>query len=351
MVNTVIQEDIAGIVNESGLPWDRFRNSTVLISGGNGFLAAYLVRTLMYLNGMNFNIQMILLVRSEARARAVYPEFAFGDKIRFLVQDVCEPVHTDAKIDYIIHAASNASPKYFGLDPVGTLSANVIGTNNLLALAREKKVKSFLFISSGEVYGEVDKSKIPTKETDYGYIDLENVRTCYQESKRMGEAMCVSWHHQYGVPAVIVRPFHTYGPGMRLDDGRVFADFVSNIVHNQDIVMKSDGSAVRAFCYIADAAAGFFTVLLHGEKGQAYNIGNDNGRITILDLAKVLTGLYPEKHLHIIEDTSSQVQGYLQSSISENCPDISKARALGWAPQTGIEQGFRRTVESFYNNN
>jgi len=193
----------------------------------------------------------------------------------------------------------------------------------------------------------VDPSKIPTRETDYGYIDPTSVRSCYQESKRMGETMCVSWYHQYGVPVKIVRPFHTYGPAMSLTDGRVFADFVADVAGNHDIVMKSDGSAVRAFCYIADAVAGFFTVLLMGQNGQAYNIGNENGRISILDLAKVLVGLFPEKALRIVADTSAPQTGYLKSSISVNCPDISKARALGWEPHTGIEQGFRRTIESF----
>lgn len=347
MINNIIREDIARIAEGTDLLWDEFRNCTVLVSGGNGFLASYIVRTLMYLNEWEYNVQIIIIVRDAGKAHDVYSDLAGSDKLQYIVQDVCEPVHTDARIDYIIHAASLASPKYYGLDPVGTLGPNVIGTHNLLTLAREKNVKGFLFLSSGEVYGEVDPSRIPTKETDYGYIDPTNVRSCYQESKRMGETMCVSWYHQYGVPVKIVRPFHTYGPSMSLTDGRVFADFVADIVHDHDIVMKSDGSAVRAFCYIADAVAGFFTVLLKGQNGQAYNIGNENGRISILDLAKVLVGLFPLKELKIVEDNSTPQTGYLKSNISVNCPDTGKARVLGWSPHTGIEQGFRRTIESF----
>ena len=162
--------------------------------------------------------------------------------MRLLVQDVCEPVALDEPIHFIVHAASQASPKYYGTDPVGTLSANVLGTYHLLNLAATHRVEAFLFFSSGEVYGQVAPERIPIRETDYGYLDPTDVRSCYGESKRMGETMCVAWAHQFGVPAKIVRPFHTYGPGMRLDDGRVFADFVADIVHDRDIVLKSDGA-------------------------------------------------------------------------------------------------------------
>ena len=224
---------------------------------------------------------------------------------------------------------------------------NVIGTHNLLNLAKDKKVKGFLFFSSSEIYGQVDSSKMPIKEDTYGLIDPMDTRSCYAESKRMGETMCVSWFHQHGVPVKIIRPFHTYGPGMRLDDGRVYADFISDIVNNRDIVMKSDGSAIRAFCYVADAVTGFFTVLLKGEVGHAYNISNDRCGISILDLANKLISLFPEKKLKIKSLKSVGNKNYLQSKVSRTSPDISKVRNLGWYPDVSIEQGFKRTIRSF----
>jgi len=247
----------------------------------------------------------------------------------------------------ILHAASQASPKYFGTDPVGTLNANVLGTYNLLELAREKRSEEFLFFSTGEVYGEVDEARMPIREDGYGYVDPVNVRSCYAESKRMGETMCVAWSHQHGVPVKIVRPFHTYGPGMRLDDGRVFADFVANVVQGQDIVMKSDGSAIRAFCYVADATVGFFEVVRKGGNREAYNIGNDKGEASILELANVLANLFPDRPLKIIRKETLSGNQYLQSKINRACPDISKVRALGWEPRYSVEEGFRRTVRSF----
>ncbi len=346
MRNQIVNEDLEFILYHN-LPWHKFEGKTVLISGAGGFLPAYMVKTLLHSNDKNRSkLKVLGIVRNKEKALARFSEYIGRNDIRFIVHDVCEPVSIDQKIDYIIHAASNASPKYYGKDPAGTLSANILGTYNLLQLAREKKAEGFLFFSSGEVYGEVDEHCMFIREDGYGYVDPINVRSCYAESKRMGENMCVSWFHQYGVPAKIVRPFHTYGPGISLDDGRVFADFIADIVYNRNIIMKSDGSAVRAFCYLADAAAGFFTVLLKGHNGEAYNVGNDKGAISIKDLANMLVSLFPEKKLSVIRAERVGNTGYLKSKITRSCPEISKIRLLGWEPQFQIEDGFKRTIRS-----
>ena len=346
MNKKILEEDLESIVS-ANLPWEEFRNSTVLISGANGFLPAYMVEALLYLNSVkNLNIKIIGLVRNREKALVRFAQYTERNDLTFIVQDVCEPLNCVDKIDYIVHAASQASPKFYGTDPVGTLSANTLGTHNLLKLAYENHVKSFLFFSSGEVYGQVEDSQIPTKENQYGYLDPTSLRSCYAESKRMGETMCVSWFHQYGIPTKIVRPFHTYGLGMSLVDGRVYADFITNILFNKDIVMNSDGDALRAFCYLADAVQGFFTVLVKGENGQAYNIGNPQCEVSILNLATQLVNLFPEKGLTVVKKNLRN-QEYIKSNISRSCPDISKVKGLGWQPSTSIEVGFKRTLESF----
>jgi nucleoside-diphosphate-sugar epimerase len=162
----------------------------------------------------------------------------------------------------------------------------------------------------------------------------------------MGENMCVSWSHQFQIPISIVRPFHTYGPGMDLTDGRVYADFVSDIIHNRDIVMKSDGLAKRAFCYLTDATLGFFKVLLEGKDREAYNIGNPDQEISILNLAEKLVKLFPEKKLQVVK-YETVAAGYLKSNVNRNAPDIAKAKNLGWFPKVSIENGFKRTVENY----
>ncbi|MEK7748407.1 MAG: NAD-dependent epimerase/dehydratase family protein [Nitrospirota bacterium] len=348
MRNLIVEGDLRNITH-SGLDWSSFAGKTILISGANGFLPAYMVETLLYLNekGTGEIVKVIGIVRSKEKAQARFLGYSDRPDLRLIEQDICHPISITERVDYIIHAASQASPKYYGKDPVGTLSPNILGTYNLLEFARAKKIDCFLFFSSGEVYGEVKEYQIPTEEDSYGYINPVDVRSCYAEAKRMGETMCISWHHQYGVPTKIVRPFHTYGPGMSLDDGRVYADFVSDVVHNRDIVMKSDGTARRAFCYLADATIGFFQVLLQGKDGQAYNVGNDKAEISILELANLLVSLFPDKGLKVIRQERGDQPGYLKSKITRNCPEISKMRGLGWEPKTSLQDGFRKTIESY----
>jgi len=346
--DSVIANDLREITSE--MDFSALYGSRILVTGASGFLAAYMIKTLLYLNDEDPSrkIEILALARNRERAELRFRQYLNRSDFKLLIQNVETPIQFEGDLNYIIHAASQASPKYFGTDPVGTLSANVFGTYQLLQLATQKKCRGFLFFSSGEVYGQVPESKIPTKETDYGYLDPTQTRSCYGESKRMGENLCVSYSHQFGVPAKIVRPFHTYGPGFSLSDGRVFADFVSDIINGRNIQLKSDGSAVRPYCYLTDAVRGFYTVLLKGAVGEAYNIGNDKTEVSVLELAKILVGLFPEKKLGISRVPDHKPSEYLKSPIVRNCPDISKAKSLGWNPTISIQDGFKRTVYSFY---
>ncbi len=344
--NRIILEDIEQILSTTRVDWDDFSGKRVLITGASGFLPAYLVETLLHLNKTRgLDTHVTALVRNRENYIKRFAQHLDNPNLTVLVQDVSKPISLALPHHFIIHAASQASPKYYGVDPVGTLLANVLGTMQLLELARNHPVISFMYFSSGEVYGETQS--IPTKESDYGYIDPTSVRSCYAESKRMGENMCVSWHAQYQVPIKIVRPFHTYGPGMRLDDGRVYADFVRDIIENRPILVRSEGTASRAFCYLADATSGFFTVLLRGENGIPYNVGNSQAEISVMDLANLLVGLFPEKQLVVIKKNIQKTNGYLQSPISRNCPDISRINSLGWEPKTSLADGFKRTIGSY----
>lgn len=346
-MNAIITEDINTIINQIE-NWNRFKNKTILISGANGFLPAYIIETLIEVNKrFDTKITIIGLVRNYENAKKRFSKYIEKNLLDLIVQDVCEPLSIDKKIDFIIHAASQASPKYYGIDPVGTLSANVIGTINLAKLGIKNNVESFLFFSSSEVYGEIHESLMPIKENVFGFIDPAKVRSCYGESKRMGETICVSYFHQYGLKAKIVRPFHTYGPGMMLDDGRVYADFVANIILKKDITLNSDGSARRAFCYLTDATVGFFKILLDGKEGEAYNIGNPNEEYSILELAQLIIDLRPELNLKVRVNLPINNDNYLKSTVSKNSPNIDKMIALFWQPKISVNEGFNRTIKSF----
>jgi len=346
----IITADLNSILS-SELPWSFLDGKTVLVTGAYGFLAAYMVETMLYLNEQKRKpqIKVIALVRSETKARQRFQAYFGRPDLEFLVQDVVKPIDYSGKIDYIVHAASKASPKYYAVAPVDIIGANVFGTHNVLQLAQRKNAKGVLYFSTSEVYGEIDGSEAFIREDSYGRLDPTQIRSCYAESKRLGETMCIAWAQQYEVPVRIVRPFHTYGPGMDLEDGRVFADFVADVVARRNIVMRSDGRAQRAFCYSADAVSGFFSILLNGQPGQAYNLGNPKGIISIGELAELMVNIFPDRELRVIRQGVKD-NGYLPSRVLRSCPDIDKIRQLGWYPITGLAEGFRRTVLSYDNS-
>jgi UDP-glucuronate decarboxylase len=344
--HSIIDEDLRKIVSSS-LPWDRLFGKTVLISGANGLIPSYVLETLLYLNETaHAGIHAIALVRNKQRALRRLGHLTDRSDLTFAVQDVLDPYNAPNALDFVIHAASQASPKFYGSDPAGTFAVNTLGTSRMLEVARAARSEGFLFFSSGEVYGKVEDPLIPVGETSFGPIDPLIVRSCYAEGKRGGETLCACWHSQFGIPAKVVRLSHTYGPRMDLDDGRVFADFVADVLAGRDIIMKSDGSARRPFCYLADAVEGVFTVLLRGSSGEAYNVGADS-ETSILELAELLCRLFPERKCRVIRRERNPNDPYLASSASGGHFDISKVRSLGWAPTTELHQGFWRTVKSY----
>lgn len=340
----IITADFEQIVN-SKLPFEKFAKKTILITGANGMIGGYLTEFFLYLNETkNLKIKVVGMSRNRKKIEARFSNYKNKNDLMLIIQDVSVPLKFKNRVDLIIHAASQASPKYFGVDPVGTLLPNVIGTRNLLEIAREHEAE-FMFVSSSEVYGELNKNQIPTSESDRGRLDPIRIRSCYAESKRMGETMCICWQEQYGVPIKIVRPFHIYGPGLDLDDGRVFADFTRNIVEGKDIVLTSKGTAKRSFCYLADALCAFLTVLTVGKTGEIYNLGNSKEEISMRELAEKLVKLFKEKKLKVV--FKEKKSAYIASSIERSCPNTTKIERLGWRPKHTVESGFMRTVQSF----
>ncbi len=346
--NHIIRGDI-DVIASTNLPWEKLRNKTILITGGGGFLASYLIKSLLTIGKLHqLNLKLICLARSLHSVEHRLSSNLEDADLSVVLHDISKPLPDNfPRADFIIHAASQASPKFYGVDPVGTLLANSSGTAFLLEYAVRSQAERFLFFSSGEVYGVPLNTNQLISEQDYGYLDPMNVRSCYAESKRVGETMCVAWGHQHGLHASVVRPFHTYGPGMALDDGRVFADFVADVVAKRDIVLKSDGLAQRPFCYIADATICFLTVLLIGNKAEAYNVANPDAEISIKDLAVLVADLFPERGVGVKFEVPVSNNAYLKSSISRSCPSIEKVKNLGWMPTVSLEDGFRRTIQSY----
>ena len=339
-MNRVLEDDLKTIIAED-LSWEKLKNKTVMITGASGMVGSYMLYVLLMLNDeKHYGIKVDAVMRN---ANKLPEEIRNREDVNVVVADVTKDIPNVGDIDYIIHAASPASPLIMQNQPVETIAANTIGTFKTLELAKEKNAEGYLFISSREIYGQPDEGQEFFYENTYGFVDQLNPRSCYSEGKKAAETMCVCFHEEYGLNTKIARLAHTYGPGMSIYDGRVQADFLKNVYHNEDIVLKSEGTAVRTYTYIADAIAGMYRILLDSED-IVYNIGNEAGKVSIRDLAEILVSIYPERGLKLVFDipeggtkgTAPYTLGILSSG---------KLRKLGWNPKYSVKDGFKRTLE------
>ncbi|WP_225353766.1 NAD-dependent epimerase/dehydratase family protein [Lacticaseibacillus sharpeae] len=310
----IIQRDLELIVQQS-VDWEKLRGSTVLISGVTGMLATYMAFTLRYLNHKyDLNIKAILTYRNKKKLENKFAGMLDYDKFQFVQNDVVDYMNVDGPVDWIIHAASNASPKYILSDPVGIIEANTVGTKQLLKLALEKHSKGFHFLSTREVYGQSFPGVNTIAENQYGALNTLEARSCYPESKRLAETLIESFSNQYGMPFTISRIAHSYGPGMAINsDGRIMSDLIYDAVNARDIVLKSKGDAERAFCYVADAVAAIFMVMLNGDNKNVYNVANEDNPISIAKLAQEFVDIFPERNLKVVFDIPASKSELMRS--------------------------------------
>lgn len=347
MNHKIIEQDMENIYKRN-IPWERLKNKTVLITGAYGMLASYMVFMLMYLNEKaGMNISIVALVRTKEK---FFKRFGVTEEHPYLkvYENLLEKeIIIDEKVDFIIHAASLASPQYYSVSPIEVLKPNVLGSYYLLELAVKDQAEGYLLFSTGDIYGKIT-GKDRVRESDCGELNPLEIHSCYGESKRMAETMCKAYFHQKGVPAKIARIYHTYAPTMDIEnDPRVFASFVKDVVHGNDIIMKSDGSGKRSFCYISDAVAGYFLILLEGVPGEAYNVCNTKEFYSIREIAEVIASLRPEKQLTVKYEKRDKNDVYLENNRANDIPpDNEKLMNLGWKAEIGINEGFAKVIES-----
>lgn len=338
----IVKNDIKNITLSLKNDAKVLTGKTILITGGSGFLGKYFLYTIWYLN-KNFFSKTCRVISLDNYITGTESNPLLGDKnFTFIKHDVRSPFDTEDRIDYVVHAAGIASPVYYMKYPLETLEVATFGTKNMLEFAKKKQVDSFLFFSSSEIYGDPDPNFVPTPETYPGNVSCIGPRSCYDESKRLGETLCMIYHNIHKIPIKIVRPFNVYGPGMMVNDSRVIPRFLTSAFKKEPLPVHAGGNQTRTFCYISDAITAFFKVLLSKKNGEVYNVGNDDNEVNMMMLAQTISELFKGRvEIKSIEYPTA----YPQGDPRRRAPDITKIRnVLGYDPKVDLKIGLKRTL-------
>jgi len=346
-MNRIVEEDLSGIAAGLGELAGRFENAKILITGHTGFLGTQFTAFFGFANER--------LLKKPAEVTCVDNRIVdledltgpFTRGFRVIQGDAVQAIEK-FDFDYIFHCAGIASPPYYRKFPLETIRANAISLWEMLNRIEKGRVRGILYFSSSEIYGDPAADRIPTDEGYRGNVSCTGPRACYDESKRFGETIAVSFVQQKNIPVKIVRPFNVYGPFMRLADGRVIPDFVKSALKERSIKVFSDGRPTRSFCYSRDAVEGFLRALLLGEAGKPYNIGNDAEEISVSALADLVAGLAGGVK---VEKTVSADAHYLTDNPQRRCPALARAKKeLNYCPKVSLKDGLARTVAWYKEN-
>lgn len=343
-LNKVLVEDFEN-VSKLDINWTDLDGSTILVTGATGLIGSLFIRSIMYCaNQRKINIKILAQVRSTEKADAIFAEYKDLANLEYVVGDVRTTPAIEEKVDYIIHAASITASRMMIEQPVETLLTSVEGTKNMLELARVKKVKSFIYISSMEVYGTFTGAQAQNvTEDDLGYINNLAVRSNYPESKRLCENMCIAYQSQYNVPVKIARLSQTFGAGILPGENRVFAQFARSAAAHGDIVLHTEGKSEGNYCYSSDSVKGLLTILLKGENGQAYNVVNPNTHTTIADMAKMVCDNFSDGQSKLVFDIPTENK-YGYAADTKMKLNADKLIALGWKPQVDLKEAYNRLI-------
>ncbi len=341
-MESVLTEDLRELA-KSNLPFEEFRDSTFLITGATGLVGSLLVRALLVCNHVyQLNLRVLAVIRNKEKAGKLFGETECA--LEYVIADLAkDELEIEGKIDYVIHAAAVTTSRTMVENPVGTIHTAIHGTDTVLQLAAEKKVRACVYLSSMEVYGQ---PLVPGKITEkgLGYVDLGVVRSCYPEGKRMCECLCTAYAAQYGLNVIIARLAQTFGAGTLPGENRVFAQFARSVLRGTDIVLHTDGSSEGNYVYTMDAVRAILLLLVRGEKGVAYNISNEESHTTIREMAELVAHEIANDRIRIIIDIPEESANLGYAPSVKMWLDSSRMRALGWQPEVGLIESYRRLI-------
>ena len=336
MQRDTLKEDLQYIANYN-LPYEQLKGRSVLVTGATGLIGTLLVRALLAIG----DIKVIALVRDSEKAKKIYGDL-IGNSLKLHIADIVDKIKIEDAVDYIFHCASITASKMMIEKPVETLLISVEGTKNILNFAQEKKCASVVYISSMEVYGAFNESK-EVREGNLGYIDHLKVRSNYPESKRLCENMCVAYYTEFGVPVKIARLAQTFGAGILPGENRVFAQFARSAMQGKDIVLHTKGQSEGNYCYTRDCITGLLTILLKGTNAEAYNVSNPRTHTTIAEMANLVAEKIADGKIKVVFDIpEDNTFGYAADTKMKLNSD--KLQALGWKPEVGLEEAYRRMM-------
>ncbi|MCD7825916.1 MAG: NAD-dependent epimerase/dehydratase family protein [Clostridiaceae bacterium] len=344
ITNKLYYEDVSLVANMD-LPWEKLSNASIMITGASGLIGSFMVDVLMLKNiNESFGCKVFAVGRNQKKAYEIFHDYLDNSLFEFIKHDINYPLHMDFSdsVDYVLHLASNTHPLAYATDPIGTITANIIGTNNLLQFASEHNTRRFAFASSNEIYGE-NRGDVEFFSEDYcGYINSNTMRAGYPESKRCGEALCQAYLKQKGLEIVIPRLTRSYGPTMLMTDTKAISQFIRKAIDGEDIILKSAGNQYYSYTYVSDAVSGLLTALLKGVSGEAYNIADIKSDITLKELANLIANSVGRKVVFEIPDDLER-SGY--STATKARIDGSKLQNLGWSAKYDITNGIQRTID------
>lgn len=342
--NNIIEDDIKLILKELEVSISQLEGKKILITGASGMLASYLVYTLLYANTHIFQkpAKLYLVIRRGRKP------FGKNQNIHYLDIDITKQSPREKGFHYIVHAASKAAPKLYMKEMIDTLNSNILGLYNILKIC-DKNLESLLYISSGEVYGTPKNSK-PIDETYIGMIDHLNKRSCYVEGKRACETICMNYFWEKKVPIKIARLFHTFGPGLNLNDGRVFSDFIKFGLDGKDITILGDKDIKRPFLYISDATIMLLKLFLSNQNGQIFNVANEKNIISVKKFAQIICNHFNQKYdkkINVVIDNKKTIS-YYKHAIKTIRPNIDKFKKFfSYEPKTGVAKAVKKTIDYY----